>query len=168
MPFRERLQVSESKPYFCVSSAKSRLKASADSWVGTPFHANGMVKGPNGGVNCVGLIYAMSVEIGLIEEGEVYMPSEIPMHWHEHNEMSLLGDWFRSPQVRDHIKRIDLEDGLMTGDLLALKIKKCEHHLCQMIDEDHLIHCHRKKGVMVTSLEDVKQFLGTGIYRIYK
>lgn len=155
------------EPYFALAENRDRLRKVALSWLGTPFHAQGRVKGPSGGVSCVGLIYLMAVEIGLITADEIEFPPA-PVGWPQHHEISLLGEFFRSPEIRQHVKRVDLEDGLMVGDLIPLKIKLAEHHLCQVIDEKHVIHCHRKKGVLISSIVNIESFMGGGIYRIIK
>jgi hypothetical protein len=169
IPLVVKLQLSENNmtEYFSVSVNQSRLKEEALSWVGTPFHANGFVKGKNGGVSCVGLIYRIAIEIGLITEIEVAPPTG-PIAWHQHNEHSLLNEFFRTPKIRKNLKIIEFEGGVMTGDLLPLKVGKTENHLSQFIDEDHVIHCHRKDGVIVSSLVDIHKFIGTKLYRIYK
>jgi hypothetical protein len=150
--------------YFSVSDQQSRLRDAALSWVGTPFHANGRVKGPNGGVSCVGLVYAISLEIGLIAEGEINLP-DAPIAWHNHNDFSLLADFFRSPEVRSRIKRMPDKDHYEVGDLITLKVKRAEHHLCWLIEENKVIHCHMKKGVMVSHLKNLEALI-EGVYRI--
>ena len=153
------------KAFFSVHENQTRLREAAISWVGTPFHENGRVKGPNGGVSCIGLIYAISREIGLIQEGEVDLPNT-PIAWSAHNDFSLLSEFLRGPQVRDRVKHYDLEDGLKTGDLITLKIKRTEHHLCWLIEPDKLVHCHRKKGVMISDIEVFKPLM-KDLYRIF-
>lgn len=153
-------------PYFSDSERTTVLKTAAQSWVGTPFHPKSQVKGRFGGVSCVGLIHGIAIEIGLIEQGEIDLPAG-PIAWHQHNDMSLLSEFFRSPQIRGRVKRLEVEDGLQVGDLLPFKLKRTENHLSWLIDDTHVIHCHRKKGVMVSSLRDVMPFIN-GLYRIYQ
>jgi hypothetical protein len=59
-------------------------------------------------------------------------------------------------------------DGLLIGDLVPMKVGKTEHHLSVLIDTDHVIHCHRQKGVMITSIETVSEYMTNLIYRIFK
>lgn len=155
--------------FFSVSENRSRLSEIAVSWVGTPFHANGVVKGLNGGVSCVGLVFGIGVELGLVQDQEIELPEgPVAVEWHRHNETSLLNEFFRSPNIRRHIKLVDLEeDNLQVGDLITFKIDQTENHLGWLIDADHIIHCHRRKGVLVTSMIDIKPLFSTA-YRIYK
>ena len=154
-------------PFFSVPSHQTRLREAALSWVGTPFHEHGAVKGPAGGVSCVSLVYALSLEIGIIKDGEIDIP-KTPINWHKHNDVSLLGKFFRRSEIKNHIRRKDIEDGLLIGDLIPIEVGFSDHHLAMLISEDEIIHCHRIKGVLTTSLENVKELLTGSVYRIYK
>ena len=157
------------EPFFSVSENRSRLSEIANSWVGTPFHANGCVKGPNGGTSCVGLVYGVAAELGLVsEDNEIELPEgPVAVEWHKHSETSLLNEFFRSPKIRKHLKLVDTEhDTLEIGDLLAFKIDGIEHHLGWLIDELHVIHCNRRKGVVIASFLDLKPIFSSA-YRIY-
>lgn len=151
-------------PFFSVSSNKSRLKEVSSSWVGTPFHSRSAVKG--GGIDCVSLVFEICVELGVVQRDQFMIPHGLT-NWNKHNNHSLLDQFFRSDRVKGLLKRKDVEDGIMIGDLVPLKTDKSVHHLAMAIDEDHLIHCHRKKGVMTVSIADVEKFLTNSIYRIY-
>lgn len=154
-----------SDPYFSVMGNQSRLKVAAFSWAGTPFHSNGGVRGPCGGVSCVRLILELAIDSGAVTEGQIQLP-DTPIDWHMHNDISLISDFFRSMKLKKLVKRFNVEDGLMVGDILILKVKRTEHHLAQLIDPVRIIHCHRKKGVMVTALDQVISMV-SGVYRIF-
>jgi hypothetical protein len=151
--------------FFSVSQNASRLQAAAAAWVGTPFHSRITTQGK--GISCVSLIFELCVETGVADRSDFAIPHGL-VNWHLHNDFSLIDNFLRSDRVKELIKRKDVEDGVETGDLLPLRTSATVHHLCIMIDPDHFVHCHRKKGVMIASLQDVKRFLTPSIYRIYK
>ena len=55
--------------FFAVDQeARAKLRAACDSWLGTPFRERSKVKGPLGGVDCVGFVACVFREIGAISE----------------------------------------------------------------------------------------------------
>tara|TARA_R110000772_G_scaffold83288_5_gene176126 strand:+ start:1452 stop:1922 length:471 start_codon:yes stop_codon:yes gene_type:complete len=150
--------------FFSVSN-RSRLREVSSSWVGTPFHSHGAVKGR--GVSCIFLIEEILIEVGAIERGEFKLPHGL-ISWGRHNEESLIEGFMIEPEVRKHLRRVDIEEGIAPGDIVPMRIERTIHHLGLAIDGTHLIHCHRKKGVMIDSFEDVRPFLTQSIYRLKK
>ena len=48
------------------SGQRQAVLAEAESWIGTPFHHQGRVKGPQGGVDCAMLLLEVFLAVGVI------------------------------------------------------------------------------------------------------
>lgn len=127
-------------PFYASPEARASLSAEAHRWIGTPFRAASRVPGPRGGVDCVQLCAAIHAACGVCEP--LALPSA-PLQWHHHHDESLLLEWFRSPEVRARVHRLDEADDWMAGDLVAIRTDLCAHHLGTWLDDElgrHLLH----------------------------
>lgn len=62
---------------------RAAVVAEALSWVGTPYHHMGRIKGPKGGVDCATLLAEVFARAGIVEP----VPIETyPPDWHLHRE----------------------------------------------------------------------------------
>jgi cell wall-associated NlpC family hydrolase len=65
-----------------VNAAQRRaVVTEAESWIGTPFHHQGRIKGPQGGVDCLMLLAEVYERAGVI--GQIEPPFYVP-DWHLH------------------------------------------------------------------------------------
>ena len=61
---------------------RQRLVAEAQSWIGTPYISNGLVKGRRGGTDCAMFILGVYQAVGLIPA--TFDPRPYPAQWHVH------------------------------------------------------------------------------------
>lgn len=57
-----------------MSFTRDELVAEARTWKGTPFHHQGRLKGPKGGVDCVGLLVGIARHFGIPHEDTIDYP----------------------------------------------------------------------------------------------
>lgn len=141
-------------PYYASPEARGRLAAESQRWLGTPFRAGSAVPGPLGGVDCVRLCAAIHAACGACDPLDI---PAAPMQWHMHHEQSLLLDWFRGPDVRGRVKRIEEGEPWLSGDLVAVQTGLAAHHLGTWLDDAqgrHLLHVPVGSSVQRWSLDD--------------
>ena len=117
--------------FFAVDQeARAKLRAACDSWLGTPFRERSKVKGPLGGVDCVGFVACVFREIGAISE-DLKVPAYDINHA-EHSTKSVLLDWLAQDSartIRARVRRLDEAEPPLDGDLVFPKVGLTEHHL---------------------------------------
>ena len=64
--------------------------AEALSWLGTPYHHHGRIKGV--GVDCAMLLAEVFERAGAVEHVDIG-PADYPHDWHLHNVRELFADW---------------------------------------------------------------------------
>lgn len=64
----------------------------ARSWLGTPYHHLGDIKGPGGGVDCAMLLVRLFVDLQLIER---FDPRPYSPQWHLHRGEELYLGWLQ-------------------------------------------------------------------------
>lgn len=113
--------------YFSDGAGVARLATACESWRGTPFRARSCVKGATGGVDCVGFVGAVFLEIGAIPAAIAIPPYTV--NHAEHSDESLLRGWFERLEVRARVRRLDEAEAALPGDLVFPVVGRCEHHL---------------------------------------
>lgn len=127
-------------PYYSTPERIARLNDQVRLWLGTPFRAGSAVPGPNGGVDCVGLTAAVHVGAGACPPQAL---QRVPLDWHLHHETSAVMDFFRQPQVARRLQRVESYEGYRHGDVMAVRVGLCEHHVGTWLDDAlgaHLLH----------------------------
>lgn len=114
-------------PYYQSPERQQLLLAELISWIGTPFKSGAAaVKGPYGGVDCIGLCIAVNVACGACSPIEC---ERLPLDWHHHHDTSAILTFFNHPGLRERLQILSAEDPLMPGDLVAVQTGRCVHHL---------------------------------------
>jgi len=127
-------------PYYSTPERIAVLDSQVRLWMGTPFRAGSAVSGPFGGVDCVGLQAAIHTATGATQAIEI--PRK-PLDWHLHHDNSAILDFFNAPEIRSRLRRVESYEGYHHGDLMAVRVGLCEHHLGTWIDDSrgkHLFH----------------------------
>jgi NlpC/P60 family putative phage cell wall peptidase len=94
---------------------RAEIVAEARAWIGTPFHAQGHVKGI--GCDCAGLIRGVAMAKSLVDPNEMTAPySQQPFHY----QMSALCAKFMTP--------IAIKDA-QPGDVLEIQFLQEPQHL---------------------------------------
>lgn len=113
--------------YFRDATRVGQLVAACEGWRGTPFRARSSVKGVAGGVDCVGFVGAVFLEIGAVPAAIAIPP--YALNHAEHSDESVLRGWFERPEVRARVRRVDEAEAALPGDLVFPVVGRCEHHL---------------------------------------
>ncbi|MBI5692590.1 MAG: C40 family peptidase [Verrucomicrobia bacterium] len=147
--------------YFSDRSHVLALAAACTNWLGTPFRARSVVRGPGGGVDCAGFVGAVFAEIGAIPLAVAVPPYEV--NHAEHSDQSLLRAWFELPAVRVRVRRVDEGEEHLDGDLVFPRVGRCEHHLGIRIGA-LVWHVARPSGVCAMTLAQLQ--LAPSRYRL--
>ena len=122
-----------------VERQRGAVIKAAVSWLGTPYHDMGRVKGV--GVDCAQLLAAVYEEAGIIEHTDTGYYS--PQHFF-HSDCEKL-----EPYVGRYAKQID-EDRALPGDVVLYKIHRVYAHAAIVVDwPREIIHAHKQSGKVV-------------------
>jgi NlpC/P60 family putative phage cell wall peptidase len=111
--------------------------AEAESWIGTPFHHEAMVKGA--GVDCGMLLAAVYRAAGVIPEFTV---AHYAYQWHLHKSRE---------QYLEYLERFGREipaGEIGPGDVFILKMGRCYSHAGIITAWPHIIHAAVGLGVV--------------------
>lgn len=137
------------------------LQRAVLSWRGTPFRARSLVKGPGGGVDCVGFIGAAFHECGAVSHAIAVPPYAV--NHAEHSDESLLRAWFERVDVRERLRRVDEAEPHVDGDLVFPIVGRCEHHVAIRIG-CLVYHVARPSGWCAMTIAQLK--LAQSRYRL--
>jgi cell wall-associated NlpC family hydrolase len=119
---------------------RERVLDVAHSWIGTPYHDMGEIKGV--GVDCAKLVYLVYHEAGLCPAIKIedYSP-QFMMHSDEEKYLTI---------VATHAREITLEHAAF-GDLVLYKIGRVFSHGAIIIKPgwSHIIHAHFRSKCVV-------------------
>lgn len=117
-----------------MTATETAIVEEARTWLGTPFRLHQRVRGPRGGVDCIGLIEAVGMALGRIAPGR--------------RNYSL---WDRdlADELDARMDRID-PAGVLPGDVLAFTSPGSPHprHLA-IVTGEGLIHTYELVGRVV-------------------
>ncbi len=68
------------------AAQRQAVMAEAESWIGTPFHHQGRVKGRQGGVDCAMLLLEVFLAAGVVQAEPQARALSYSMQWHLHRE----------------------------------------------------------------------------------
>lgn len=130
-------------------SVRQDLITEARTWYGTPYRHQANVKGENGGVDCVGLITGVCLNLGLITKEDMKNVPAYPQEWHLHQEIPLLTDVMKKFGC---VEKKVLNP--IPGDLVVFKIGKVPSHLGMLLDGEPKMFIHalgKPVGKVVTT-----------------
>jgi cell wall-associated NlpC family hydrolase len=134
---------------------RERIDAVARSFLGTPFHDRGEVKGPNGGVDCSTFLKLVFVEAGAVAPFDIgpYSP-QFFLHQSEERYLNF---------VLRFAREIAKEEAIF-GDVVLYKIGRCFAHGAIILKPGwpHIIHAHQH-GRRVREGDGERVNLGTRI-----
>lgn len=111
---------------------RARVVGVAVSYIGTPYHTGGRVKGKQGGVDCLTFIGAVFEEAGLV--GRIDIPY-YPADWHLHRS----GERYLEGLLK-YTKEIEGPPG--PGDIALWKFGRCFSHGAIVVNWPHIIHAY--------------------------
>lgn len=145
-------------PFFNSPERIEALRVEARTWAGTPFRQGCRVKGKGGGVDCIGFALACYEASGFAPPGRVTLP-EYELEHYEHSDVSLLEEWFRGPDVRRSMERVDDDSPTLPGDLCFIRYRRAVHHVGVWID-GMVWHTMRTQYVMPMRIENIARLGG--------
>ena len=122
---------------------RERLVAEALTWLGTPYHHAGRVKG--GGTDCGMLILQAFINVGLIVDTEV---GYYPMDWHLHRSAEHYLGW-----VTRYCKKVE-RDTPLPGDVIVYRYGRCISHGALVVAWPQIIHAYLGLGVVLADGND--------------
>ena len=124
-------------------ATREDVVAEAESWLRTPYHHMGSVKGA--GVDCGQFLIEVYYAVGLAPKIDT---GHYPSDWHFHRSEEVYLGW-----VQAHSTSTDTPKA---GDVALFKFGRCISHGGIMIDETTLIHSHLGMGVVYAKLTDAE------------
>ncbi len=130
-------------------SLRVRIIAVADSWLGTPYHPMGRVKGV--GVDCLTLLAEVYAEAGLIAPLEVpYYPHD----WHLHRA---------AERYLEGLSRYTHEVQLpLAGDIVPFRFGRCFSHGAIVIEWPRIIHAYVGRACMIENVQTATWLMRRG------
>ena len=115
----------------------------AKSWIGTPYHHMGRVKGV--GVDCGQLLIEVYHAVGLIPQIDTgYYPSD----WHFHRSEERYLGW-----VESYAKPTETPQA---GDVALFRFGRCISHGGIFVDDNTIIHAYLGQGCVYANLSDAE------------
>jgi cell wall-associated NlpC family hydrolase len=128
-------------------SAREAVVAEALSWLGTPYHHHGRVKGV--GVDCAMLLAEVYERCGLIERVE---PGFYPVDWHFHRDEEAFVGWLARVGARQ-------VDAPQLGDVAVFKYGRAYSH-GGIVVPGGCAHAFMRAGRVMTTRLDEEPLLG--------
>lgn len=132
---------------------RQRVIAAAQTWVGTPYHHAGRIKGA--GVDCAMLLCEAYEEAGIV--GRV-VPSAYPPEWHFHRD---------AERYLEHLKQFadEMPEGtpILPADVLVVKFGRTFSHGVIVIRYPLCIHAYFRERVGYVDVSNEGRFLNRPI-----
>lgn len=109
---------------------REKIKAEAESWLGTPYHHHAAVKGD--GVDCAQILIEVYHAVGLAEKPDV---GHYPPDWMLHRSEERYLGWIE--------QYCDIVEVPRMGDIAIFKFGRCFSHAGIVTEWPMLIHAHR-------------------------
>lgn len=135
---------------------QSAVVTEAQSWLGTPYHHHGDIKGA--GIDCAMILVRVFSSVGLIPDID---PRPYPQDWHMHRDAERYLGWV--DQYADKVEQP------APGDIAMFQFGRCVAHGAIVIEWPMVIHAHMDSREVVLSdistSDDFKKRL-RGFYRL--
>lgn len=133
-----------------------RLIEEAKSWLGTPYHTEGRVKGA--GCDCGTFL------LGVLENAQILPHIEIP-HYPEDIACHCATPKYLM-KIEEYCKRV-ADNDRKPGDILVYRFSgsRVPHHAAFVYDKEYLIHSYTRQGVIISNMRGYESSL-YGVYRL--
>lgn len=122
-------------------TSREAVVIEARSWLGTPYHHHGRIKGV--GVDCAMILCEVYEVVGLIPFVD---PGVYPHDWHLHRDEERYLGW---------LEKYGRETGTPgPGDVGVWRFGRCFSHAGIMIGGGLLVHAYLGEGVMLGSVNE--------------
>lgn len=123
-----------------MSTIRDAIVEEAETWMGTPYQHQAIVKGEKGGVDCAMLIAGVAINTGIMDDSIRKDIPPYPMEWHFHSNVPLMTDIMK---IFGCVKRnITTMDSLKPGDIVAFKLGRVPSHLGIYVGNNLFIHAY--------------------------
>ena len=122
-------------------TTREAVLAEARTWLRTPYHHRGRVKGA--GVDCATLLLEVYARVGLIPPTDV---GHYPPDWHFHRDKERYLGWIQKFARRTENPR--------PGDIAMFKFGRCVSHGAIVTGWPDLIHAYFRLGCVMASATD--------------
>lgn len=119
-------------------ATRAAVVAEAATWIGTPYHHQGRVKGV--GVDCAMLLCDVYYTCGIIPYID---PRPYPMDWMEHRSNEVFLEWVEQYGT--------VTQAPAAGDVVMFRFGRCFSHGGIMLNDRELIHSYRKEHCVTRS-----------------
>lgn len=117
--------------------------AEALTWLHTPYHHHGRIKGAEGGVDCLMYLAEVFERCGVIEHVD---PGYYPVDWHLHRSDELYAHGlFKYCALIDHATAKP-----QMGDVALFKFGRCYSHGAIVGPDGLLLHSYLGRGVILS------------------
>lgn len=131
------------------AEARAAIVAEALSWLGTPYHHHGRVKGA--GVDCAQMPAAVYEACGIVP----HLAPDYSPQWMLHRDEEQYLAW-----IRPHAREIARE-AVQPGDLAIYKFGRVFSHSAIVIDPPTVIHAMQRAGeVVLTDMDRDADLIG--------
>ena len=124
-----------------VQQQREAVAAEAMSWLATPYHHEGKLKGV--GVDCAQILIEVYSACGLIKKFDT---GHYPPDWHMHRSVERYLGW-----VQQYAHRVETP-GL--GDMAMWKFGRCFAHGSIFVGDGLLVHSYIGRGVILSRVKD--------------
>ena len=122
---------------------QERVRSEALTWLGTPYHHQGRVKGV--GVDCGQILIAIYEKTGILPIGECE-PGYYPADWALHNSEEKYLAWVQ--------KYCDPVSEAQVGDIVLFQFGRCISHAGIVIEWPIILHSFIQLGVILSSIHE--------------
>lgn len=119
---------------------RTAVVAEALSWIGTPYHHHGRIKGV--GVDCAQILAAVFEACGLLPALDL---GHYPREWHLHHGEELYLGWMTRLGAREI-------EAPLPGDMAVYRFGRCYAHGAIVVEPDAaaMVHAYLDHGVIFT------------------
>ena len=133
------------------AEGRARVVAEAMTWLRTPYHHRGKLKGV--GVDCAQLPLVVYAAAGVIEDFDT---GDYPFDWHQHRAEERYAGI-----VLTLMRELAAIDQVLPGDLILWKFGRAYSHGALVIALPQVIHASRKDdGVVLADLDRDSELMG--------
>lgn len=128
-------------PLAMLPDLRQLIAREARSWLGTPYHHLGDLRGPGGGVDCAMLLVRVFVDLQLVPR---FDPRPYSPQWHLHRGEELYLGWLQ--QWAEEVPPADA----LPGDVCVFRFGRTFSHGAVLVDGD------ARTGVVVHALANAR------------
>lgn len=119
-----------------MEAIRKAIVEEAKTWLGTPYHHHGMVKGA--GVDCAMILVAIYSKFGLLPKD--FDPRPYPTDWHLHRD---------AERYLGYLLQFGREvDAPQIGDVVVFKFGRAFSHGAVYVGDGEIIHSYIGRGVV--------------------